>query len=344
MPKTYIKDRVKFLDKNEQREFMQLLKIRIGNTKKIAMLSKVGLRQISEWSNAKSTLSLYAFEKLILVSGVSRPNKIEIINRYAHTSSAGKKGFFSVKEKYGGIPRDEEDRKKAWKEWWNKIGKNKEQKILQRKLILIPKHSIELAELFGILIGDGGVTKSQVRITLNGVDDKDYIKFVVKLLQKIFKVKPKIYKFKNSKAVDICISRTDLILYLVEQGIKLGHKINQQLSIPRWILEEEKYFIPCIRGMFDTDGCIVRETHTIKQKKYLYYRLNFTSASPLLVKQIIQILEILGFHPKLRRGGRSVQLENITEIWEYLRRVGTHNPKHLIRLRRSRIVGLVHSS
>lgn len=37
--------------------------------------------------------------------------------------------------------------------------------------------------------------------------------------------------------------------------------------------------------MIDTDGSVVIETHNIKKKKYTYYRLNFTSASPFLIDQ-----------------------------------------------------------
>jgi len=336
MLKSYIEKRVKFLNKKEQRKFIEMVKQKIPDgIKGIAKVSKVSVRQISDWKNGKSSLSLYAFEKLLTVTKIPRPVGIEIIDLYSHASSAGKKGFIAVLKKYGQMPKDEKYRRENWYKWWESEGKYQKREIFKRMAIKIPERSEGLAELCGIVIGDGGITKRQVKITLNCETDKAYSRYVIKLLQKLFKVTPKIHKIKNNKAINICISRSDLVDFLVKQGLKLGNKLEQDLSVPNWIIRRQKYLLLCIRGMIDTDGCVVRETHTIKNKKYVYYRLNFTSASPTLVKQTTEALRALGFHPKIRRKGRSVQLENMAEIWEYFKRIGTSNPKHMNKLRRS---------
>lgn len=336
MPKSYIEKRVKFLNKAEQKEFIELVKKRIKKgIKGVALISKVGVRQISDWKNGKSTLSLHAFEKLLLAAKIPRPTKIKIIEQYSHARSAGKKGFVAILKKYGEMPKNENLRKKNWYKWWETEGKYQKRKIFKRMPIKIPKRCKDLAELCGIIIGDGGISKRQVRITLNCETDKAYSKYVIKLIRRLFGIKPKIYKNKNYKAFNICVSRSDLVDFLVTQGLKLGNKLRQDLSIPRWIWVSKKYIFPCIRGMFDTDGCVIRETHHIKNKEYLYYRLNFTSASSTLINQTVEVLRVAGFHPKIRRGGQSIQLENIEEIWDYFKRVGTSNPKHMHRLRRS---------
>lgn len=97
-----------------------------------------------------------------------------------------------------------------------------------------------------------------------------YSVYVIKLLQKLFKVKPKVCRVKNSKALNISISRSDLVDFLFRHGLKVGNKLKQNLSIPEWIMKSGKYIIPCIRGMVDTDGSVVIETHHIKNKKYTY--------------------------------------------------------------------------
>lgn len=345
MPESYIRKRVKFLNKTEQREFFQLTGKRIGiGTKGIALICKVSVRQISDWKNAKSTLSLYAFEKLLSVSKIPRPKNIKIVERYAHAKSAGKKGFIAVLKKYGKFPKNEKRRKENWQKWWKTVGMYQKRKIFKRKSIKVPKKSVELAELCGILIGDGGITKRQVRITLNYETDKIYSKFVIKLMQRLFGIKPKVYKIKNTRAFNICVSSSTLVDFFVKSGLKVGNKLKQNLLMPAWIMRTQKYTLSCIRGMIDTDGSVVIETHNIKRKKYIYYRLNFTSASPTLVNQTVQALKKLDFHPKIRRSGKSVQLENISEIWDYFKRVGTSNPKHLYRLRRSGSRGLRHRS
>jgi hypothetical protein len=117
MPKLYIKKRVKFPSKAAQKKFFRMIvKAMSGNIKEIAQISKVGVRQISDFRNAKSTLSLYAFEKLLAITKIPRPNSIEIIDRYSHTKLAGKKGFAVVMKKYGKFPKNEKLRRKNGKD------------------------------------------------------------------------------------------------------------------------------------------------------------------------------------------------------------------------------------
>ena len=171
-------------------------------------------------------------------------------------------------------------------------------------------------------------------ITLNNETDKMYSIFVIRLLKKLFKIDPKVYKIKNAKAINISISRRNLIEFLIGLGLKQGHKINQHISVPDWIMKSKKYQIACLRGMIDTDGSVVLETHTIKNKKYTYPRINFSSASPFLIQHAFFIFLRLGFSPKIRSNGRAVQLENLAEICQYFSVVGSSNPKHLDRISR----------
>lgn len=333
MAKSYSKKRVKFPTKTAQMEFFNLLKKEPSlSTEAIAAIGKVGVRQISEWKNAKSTIPLPVFDTLLKISKIPRPTNIQILDQYSHIQSAAKKGGIATFKKYGRIIQNEELRKENWQRWWNNVGIHKKHKILERRIVHKPKKDSDLAELCGVLIGDGGLTKYQVKITLNCDTDNLYSIFITKLLKKLFHIDPKLYKVKNSKALNVCISRIDLVLFLTTLGIKFGNKLKQELSMPEWIRKSKKYTIACIRGMVDTDGCVIHETHTIKGKKYRYYRLNFSSASPKLINQTKLALEELGFHPKIRNKGRAVQLENIAEICDYFRRVGTHNPKHKERL------------
>ena len=118
MPKSYSEKRVKFLHKNEQREFLELAEKLIGKGKKgIALISKVSVRQISDWKNAKTTLSLEAFDKLLAITKIRRPTRIKILGRYSHVKSAGKKGLTAVLKKYGEFPKNEKLRKENWQKW-----------------------------------------------------------------------------------------------------------------------------------------------------------------------------------------------------------------------------------
>src|SRR3989344_4131780 len=220
MLKSYNTKRVKFVSKTKQKEFFELVKTRSNKTnKEIALVNKVNPHQISEWKTAKNTIPLYVFKKLLKLAKIQQPKGTRVIGRYDHIQSAAKKGGIATFKKYGKIPHNEENRRVSWEKWWKTFGKYQKRKILERKPIKIHQKSTELAELCGILIGDGGISKYQVRITLNGETDKMYSKFVVKLLSKLFGVKPMVYKIKNKKAVNICISRSDLVDFLIKNDL-----------------------------------------------------------------------------------------------------------------------------
>ena len=144
MSELYNRKRVKFQNKTIQKKFFRLIENKLlGSRKEIAKICKVGVRQISDWRNAKSTLSLYAFEKLLNITNVSRPTKIQVIDQYSHTKSAGKKGYEVMLRKYGKLQVDETNRKIKWQKWWREIGIKKNQKILQRTKVFTPKRSTD---------------------------------------------------------------------------------------------------------------------------------------------------------------------------------------------------------
>lgn len=326
-------DRVIF-PSGKQGEFLSLARKKVNmDWSAFAIALKINLRLLSYYRKEKYSIPFKVLRNIIDISNIDFPKDVQIMDQFWFKKTAGKLGGIAVLKKYGEIGGNKNYRKKQWRLWWKTKGKENINPILKRRNVKIPKHSQELAELFGILIGDGGISKYQVNITLNGETDKLYSEFVINLFNKLFEITPKIYKVKNSKAINISISRSNLASFLVKQGLKLGHKINQGLCIPNWIMKSRKYKIPCLRGMIDTDGSIVHEIHKSKDKKYQYPRLNFTSASPILIKQTFTILSELNFKPKIRRGGRSVQLENLEEICDYFLIVGSSNPKHLERIK-----------
>jgi intein/homing endonuclease len=199
-----------------------------------------------------------------------------------------------------------------------------------QKEIRIPEYSHTLAEMTGIILGDGGVTERQLKITLNSLDDSEYFYFVMPMLTELFGVHPSIRKHKNSLAVDIVISRTKLIDFLEKIGIPAGNKTLRQATIPKWILENSEFGIACVRGLMDTDGCIYNECHTIKDKKYCYPRISFVNKSQPLLQGFSKILKDLGYTAKIR-GERAVVLEKRKDVIRYFNEIGTHNPKHLDR-------------
>lgn len=72
---------------------------------------------------------------------------------------------------------------------------------------------------------------------------------------------------------------------------KDGPKYKQNICIPNWIKENEKYSIACIRGLFETDGSIYNDRN--------YKMVGFVTIIPDLANDVIEILKKLKFNPKI---------------------------------------------
>src|SRR3989344_308220 len=224
--------RVQF-PKGEQKLFIEsvLLKSNLTNIE-LAKILGVHVRTLNDWKREKFLMSLEAAKILSTKSETKLPENIEIMDQFWYTENGGSAGGVAVYKKYGRVGGDPIIRKRRWQEWWENIGKFKKQSILEARPIKKPGASKYLAEYAGILMGDGGLTQYQSLITLNCVDDLEYSKFVVKLIEKLFKISPSVVFRKNSRVLTIRLSRVNHVKFLVSIGIVIGNKIGQQIDIP----------------------------------------------------------------------------------------------------------------
>ncbi|MDO8564653.1 MAG: hypothetical protein Q7R88_01520, partial [bacterium] len=138
-----------------------------------------------------------------------------------------------------------------------------------RKHVILPKYSIQLAEFFGIMMGDGGINNLwQATITLNSIKDASYSIYISDLCKKLFGILPVLRKRKERNALVVSLASTSIVDFLVAQGLSRGNKLKNGLKIPEWILKEKSYRIACVRGLIDTDGCMFVHIHRVKGKVY----------------------------------------------------------------------------
>ena len=275
-------------------------------------------------------MSLEAAKILSTKSETKLPENIEIMDQFWYTENGGSAGGVAVYKKYGRVGGDPIIRKRRWQEWWENIGKFKKQSILEARPIKKPGASKYLAEYAGILMGDGGLTQYQSLITLNCVDDLEYSKFVVKLIEKLFKISPSVVFRKNSRVLTIRLSRVNHVKFLVSIGIVIGNKIGQQIDIPVWIRNNMEYAKACVRGLVDTDGCLVIHRYKSNNKLYTYKKVDFTSRSKPLLNAVSNILSELHIKHGVRRGSQ-IRIEARKDVETYFKLIGSHNPKHLNR-------------
>jgi len=182
--------------------------------------------------------------------------------------------------------------------------------------------------MLGILVGDGHLSDYQTSMTTNSVTDIEHARFVSGLFKKLFKIEAPVQKNSRSKSVDVIASSKKLVEFLVSEGMTKGNKIHNGLHTPRWIMENKSYYMPFIRGLFDTDGCVYLDRHRKGSKTYKHLGWTISSNADKLVKDIIFMLRELGFSPSYRKSQHSVYLRKQDEVCRYFTEIGTHNSKH----------------
>ncbi|HXK38663.1 MAG TPA: LAGLIDADG family homing endonuclease [Candidatus Paceibacterota bacterium] len=197
-----------------------------------------------------------------------------------------------------------------------------------RKHVVLPKHSAEFAEFFGIMIGDGGVNNPwQAKITVNAVADRGYSEYIVKLCRRLFGIKPSSHKRSDTKALDIHLNSVTIVDFLISEGLRRGNKLAQGLDIPNWILAKPLFRAACIRGLVDTDGCLYVHNHIVAGRRYRNLGLCFSSRSPLLLNQVARAFEESGLLPHIDRRGQNVYLYRADSVIRYLKIFGSSNDR-----------------
>lgn len=320
----------------EQISFLAKVSDSLGiRDSELAALVGVHRRTFNDWRRGRFLMPLAAAREFSRRSDVPLPRQVEVRDQYWYTREGAKAGWLAVRKKYGRVPGNETYRRKRWKEWWDREGRFREHPIISvPTAVKRPRFSQRLAEFTGIMMGDGGISRFQVAVTLDREADQLYSQYVQNLLETLFDVPVTRVRRARECTVVLTVSRVELVRFCRDKlGLKVGHKLRQGLDIPEWIQKKRIYKLACVRGLMDTDGCIFNECHNIGGKQYCYPRICFSSASPALCDSVSRILRGLGLKPTLR-AKRKVQLENRDDILDYFRQIGTNSPKHLARFRK----------
>ncbi|MFH1663829.1 MAG: LAGLIDADG family homing endonuclease [archaeon] len=219
---------------------------------------------------------------------------------------------------------------------WGQIkgGKNSYSQPKKSRL-LITEPNETLAELIGIMLGDGNMYEMkeksiyQTRVFGHKVDDWDYItKWVSNIFEKLFDITPQINYLKDVQVVILFKQSKHLNFTLKHFGLKPGNKVTNNASIPQWVFDNKKYLEACIRGLIDTDGSICPKT-----KRHKTPSIWFCNASPNIRRDFNKALKILGYSVskwvvKKNRNSQDCSIGNANAVWRYYKEIGFSNPKH----------------
>jgi intein/homing endonuclease len=193
----------------------------------------------------------------------------------------------------------------------------KEKYLNKRSDIHIPDtYSENLAEFFGIMLGDGHISHFQTVISL-GDKEKSYAEYVSALAHNIFKVLPKIAVRKTGYR-DVYIGSTKLVSWLQTRGL-VTHKVKSQVGVPEWVYLKKVYMAGFVRGFFDTDGSVYKLKFGVQ--------ISFTNHSYPLLLSLQTILFKLGYNPSAVSSGK-VYLTKISDVKRFFREVKPNNAKH----------------
>ena len=198
----------------------------------------------------------------------------------------------------------------------------------KRNDICIPQvYSPELAELFGVLLGDGHITHFQLQVTL-GDKELSYAKYVHRLVKTLFKGQPKI-SIRKQGYWTVYLGSTEVTQYLFKQGL-VKNKVAAQVDVPKWILAEPKFYPHFIRGFFDTDGSVYALKFGVQ--------ISFTNYSLPILKALHLMLQSLEYSPS-KISHHKIYLTKRDDIERFFLEIQPKNIKHVKRYRSIKCVG-----
>jgi DNA-binding transcriptional regulator WhiA len=151
-----------------------------------------------------------------------------------------------------------------------------------------------LAYIIGVAIGDGNLSNPNGRsVRLRISCDTKYPEIIKEISSSLKVILPEnkvsLVK-KKCNCVDIsCYSR----YWEKWLGWKhnKGPKYEQSIKIPKWIKNNSEYSESCLKGLFQTDGCIYFDRG--------YIMVNFVTTIQGLDDEVVRMITKLGFKPKL---------------------------------------------
>lgn len=182
-----------------------------------------------------------------------------------------------------------------------------------------PKMNSMLAEIFGILNGDGHLSLNgyEICIVLNRLE-KEYSQYIRSLFEKTFNLKMSTYERENW--IKLRIYSKDLFNFMVDKyGFPKGNK-KDFLKIPEIVGTCEKWKFSYLRGLFDTDGSFY-----VRRKKDPV--IEITSGNEFFLIEIKTLLESLDF--RVSNGNKRIFLYGKENVDRFFKRVKPSNTKHL---------------
>jgi hypothetical protein len=314
--------RVVFKDKNIREKFFLELKQEFGSWKSLGIHFKVYKSRLENLRNGSISIPNNTFIEFCKILNEKS------IQMYSHNIILKDKDWGRSK----GGKSTYEKHKDIFEIGRSIASKNNTYKI-DRNIEVNP----ELCEFIGAFIGDGFMnkygSKHIIQITGDLKLDKEYYRET--LIPIITKISPKSnpsLKYKDNTLRLNLYSKGIYELFTQRFKMKSGKKV-YTVTIPEEIINSGNYNLinSCLRGIYDTDGCVAFD----KRKSYTksYIRIVLHMKSPELIRQIYNLLIKQDINATRTKDIEHIQINGITECKKFVQKVGFSNPRHLNKIK-----------
>jgi hypothetical protein len=191
------------------------------------------------------------------------------------------------------------DNFKAWREQAKREGKIKSE-------YLDFERNGDLAELLGVVLGDGHICKHERCESLRITGDShkpEFIYHYAVLIEKIFQKTPTIANVKMTNAMTVTIYEKHISTRL---GIPAGSRHALDYILPEWISVNRAYRIRFLRGLYEAEGNLSYHAGTYTHK------FQFGNINVSLLDIVHNLVIGLGFHP--HRSPKQIQVSRKAEV------------------------------
>ncbi len=187
--------------------------------------------------------------------------------------------------------------------WWR--AKAKASGLIKRDFPAFKKDG-DLAELLGVMLGDGHIQKfprTERLLIFSNSNNPRFIERYSKLVEKLFNKKPYVYKQSGANCVRISLYERQISKRI---GMPTGPRKYLVLTVPGWIMKDHVYIKRYLRGLYEAEGSYSVHLPTSTHK------FNFANTNQSILKNVIKLLTVLGFSPHW--DSRRVQLSRKSEV------------------------------
>jgi hypothetical protein len=146
-----------------------------------------------------------------------------------------------------------------------------------------------------VALGDGNLSNPNGRaVRLRVTCDKKYPKLLNHIKESLQTLLPenKVSLVNKPGCIDVSVYSNQLS-ELIGYPWYGGPKIVQDVGVHSWIKADARFTKECLRGLFQTDGCIYKDRG--------YLMVNFTNAGQRLADDVFFMMKTLGYHPHIQK-------------------------------------------